>query len=142
LALTSDIIVGFPGETRADFEDTLNLVRECEYHALYLFKYSKRSGTPAAQLEDVVAEDEKTERFLELEELQSSIQHRIYQDYVGRQVSVLVERESTRSEEDMMGHTTCNKVVNFGAGNTQPGNVVDVAITQSKPNSLYGQVII
>jgi tRNA-2-methylthio-N6-dimethylallyladenosine synthase len=141
LALTSDIIVGFPGETRADFEDTMRLIRDCEYHALYIFKYSKRSGTPAAQLEDVVSEEEKTARFVELDELQSSLQEKIYGEYVGRTVSVLVERESARSDQDMMGHTTCNKVVNFGAGKTRPGEVVDVLITQAKPNSLYGQLV-
>ncbi|HEY5883255.1 MAG TPA: radical SAM protein, partial [Pyrinomonadaceae bacterium] len=139
LALTSDIIVGFPGETEADFEATMKLVGECEYDALYMFKYSKRSGTPAAQLEDVISEEEKTRRFLALEELQISTQARVCEAYVGRQVSVLVEKPSTRSEDDMMGHSTCHKVVNFKAQEAKPGDIVNVLITAAKPNSLYGE---
>ena len=141
LALTSDIIVGFPGETQADFDATMRLVEKCEYDALFIFKYSKRSGTPAAKLDDVVSETEKTTRFMALEELQTSIQNKIYNDYVGRNVSVLVERESARSAEDMAGHSTCNKVVNFKANQTTPGSIVDVLITKGKPNSLYGELM-
>jgi len=141
LALTSDIIVGFPGETEADFDATMRLVEKCEYDALFIFKYSKRSGTPAAKLDDVVSESEKTTRFMALEELQTSIQNKIYNDYVGRNVSVLVERESARSAEDMAGHSTCNKVVNFRANQTLPGSIVDVLITKGKPNSLYGELM-
>ncbi|HKO60957.1 MAG TPA: tRNA (N6-isopentenyl adenosine(37)-C2)-methylthiotransferase MiaB [Pyrinomonadaceae bacterium] len=138
LSLTSDIIVGFPGETEADFAATMKLVKACEYDALYMFKYSKRSGTPAAQLDDVVTEEEKTRRFLALEELQTSVQAKVCEGYIGRNLSVLVEKPSTRSEEDMMGHSTCHKVVNFKAQQAKPGDIVNVQITQAKPNSLYG----
>jgi tRNA-2-methylthio-N6-dimethylallyladenosine synthase len=140
LALTSDIIVGFPGETREDFEDTMRLVRECEYDQIYMFKYSKRAGTPAAQLVNAVPETEKTARFIELEDLQISIQQKIYESYVGRSVSALVERQSARSDKDMMGHTTCNKVVNFRADGAKAGDVVDVLVSEAKPNSLYGEL--
>ncbi|HVQ39473.1 MAG TPA: tRNA (N6-isopentenyl adenosine(37)-C2)-methylthiotransferase MiaB [Pyrinomonadaceae bacterium] len=140
LALTSDIIVGFPGETEDDFAATMRLVEACEYDALYIFKYSKRMGTPAAQLDDLVPEVEKTARFMALEELQTAVQKRIYDGYVGRQVSVLVERESLRSNEDMAGHSTCHKVVNFRADKTLPGDIVDVVITKGNPNSLYGEL--
>jgi tRNA-2-methylthio-N6-dimethylallyladenosine synthase len=140
LALTSDIIVGFPGETEVDFEDTLRLVRNCEYDGLYIFKYSQRAGTPAASLEDRLPEKEKTARFLALEELQDSIQGRVYGEYVGRQVSVLVEKQSTRSSADMTGHSTCHKVVNFRADQTEPGEIVDVLVSQAKPYSLYGEL--
>src|SRR5678815_1324682 len=84
LALTSDIIVGFPGETHEDFQQTIKLVRECEYDSLYIFKYSKRAGTPAAEFHDNVPEHEKTARFLELERAQRAAQEKIYQSYVGR----------------------------------------------------------
>ena len=141
LSLTSDIIVGFPGESAADFEATMRLVRSCEYDGLFIFKYSRRAGTPAAALEDAVPESEKTARFLALEELQESLQQRVYGDYVGREVSVLVERESARSSEDMTGHSTCHKVVNFRASQTQPGEIVDVLISQAKPYSLYGELV-
>jgi tRNA-2-methylthio-N6-dimethylallyladenosine synthase len=141
LALTSDIIVGFPGETDEDFAATLDLVRKCEYDALFIFKYSRRSGTPAAKLDDPVSEDQKKERFMVLEELQTSIQARLYNDFVGRKVSVLAERESARSGDDMAGHSTCHKVVNFRAHQTRPGDIVDVLITAGKPNSLYGELV-
>jgi tRNA-2-methylthio-N6-dimethylallyladenosine synthase len=140
LALTSDIIVGFPGETDEDFEATMRMVEKCEYDALYIFKYSKRNATPAAKLDDPVSESKKTERFMMLEELQTSVQGRLYNDYVGRKVSVLVERESARSDEDMAGHSTCHKVVNFRANQTRPGDIVDVVITKGNPNSLYGEL--
>ena len=141
LSLTSDIIVGFPGETEEDFAATMRLVQKCEYDALYIFKYSKRAGTPAAKLDDVVSETEKSERFMELEALQTSVQEKIYNGYVGRKVSVLVERESVRSSEDMAGHSTCHKVVNFRANQTRPGDIVDVLISRGNPNSLYGELV-
>ncbi|MEP6913236.1 MAG: tRNA (N6-isopentenyl adenosine(37)-C2)-methylthiotransferase MiaB, partial [bacterium] len=140
LSLTSDIIVGFPGETEEDFEATMRLVQKCEYDALFIFKYSKRAGTPAAKLDDAVPETETTTRFMALEALQTSIQEKIYNAYVGRKVSVLVERESARSSEDMAGHSTCHKVVNFRANQTQPGSIVEVLITKGHPNSLYGEL--
>ena len=141
LSLTSDIIVGFPGETEEDFAATMQLIQKCEYDALYIFKYSKRAGTPAAKLDDAIPETEKTARFMALESLQTSIQEKIYNAYVGRKVSVLVERESARSREDMAGHSTCHKVVNFRANQTQPGDIVDVLISKGNPNSLYGELV-
>jgi tRNA-2-methylthio-N6-dimethylallyladenosine synthase len=119
----------------------MRLVANCEYDGLFIFKYSKRAGTPAAVLDEVIPEAEKTARFIALENLQESIQHKVYNDYVGRKVSVLVEKESARSNEDMTGHSTCNKVVNFRARNTKPGEVVDVLISQGKPYSLYGELM-
>ena len=138
LALTSDVIVGFPGETDEDFQQTLSLVEQCDYDSLYIFKYSKRRGTPAANFEDTISEAEKTERFLELEKVHRRAQERVYRSYVGRTLSVLVERSSSRSESDLMGHSTCHKVVNFAAGNHIAGDIVDVFITATKTNSLYG----
>ena len=141
LAVTSDIIVGFPGESDADFESTMRLVEDCQYDGLYIFKYSRRAGTPAALLTEEIPEREKTARFLALEQLQESIQERVYADYVGKQLSVLVEKESARSPEDMTGHSTCHKVVNFRAQQTQPGAIVDVLIRQAKSYSLYGELM-
>src|SRR5438045_6541988 len=112
-ALTSDIIVVFPGETEEDFQQTVELVRECEYDSLYIFKYSKRAGTPAASFHDAVPESEKTARFLELEKVHRAAQTKVYQSYIGRTLSVLVEGQSSRSDDDLAGHSTCHKVVNF-----------------------------
>ena len=138
--MTSDIIVGFPGETDADLRETIDLVQQCEYDSLYIFKYSKRSGTPAANFTDNVPEQEKKERFLELEATQRKTQDRIYQSYIGRTLQVLVERQSTRSENDLSGHSTCNKVVNFAGDRGLEGEIVDVTVTAAKTNSLYGAV--
>nr|AFK79131.1 tRNA-i(6)A37 methylthiotransferase [uncultured bacterium F39-01] len=141
LALTSDMIVGFPGETEEDFQQTLDLVRECEYDGLYLFKYSKRPGTPAAAFADDVSDAIKKDRFLELERVQRSQQERIYRSYVGRVLKVLVEKQSSRSETDLMGHSTCHKVVNFAGDKKLEGNIVDVMIAEVKTNSLYGTLV-
>jgi tRNA-2-methylthio-N6-dimethylallyladenosine synthase len=141
LSLTSDVIVGFPGESEADFENTLGLVRSCGFDGLFIFKYSRRTGTPAASLDDAVPEAEKTARFLALEELQESLQVRVYGDYVGRKLSVLAEKESARSTEDMTGHSTCHKVVNFRSRQTQPGEIVEVSVSEAKPYSLYGELV-
>jgi tRNA-2-methylthio-N6-dimethylallyladenosine synthase len=141
IALTSDIIVGFPGETDREFEDTLRLVENCGFHGLYIFKYSKRRGTPAAKLNDDILPDEKTRRFLALESLQMSIQNGIYRGYVDKVVEVLVEGLSARSGSDLTGHTTCNKVVNFGGRSELIGKVVKVRVTEAKAHSLFGEIL-
>lgn len=141
IAITSDIIVGFPGETYDDFRETMNLVEQVRYDALYIFKYSERPGTPAAKLDDNVSRIEKGERFIELESRQRVIQQDVYNTYVGQTVRVLAERSSTKSPADMTGHSTCHKVVNFPRGNASEGKVVKVRVTEAKANSLYGEVL-
>ena len=141
LSLTSDIIIGFPGETDADFRQTLELVEQCRYDGLYLFKYSKRPGTPAANLVDDIPEKEKTMRFLELERAQRKVQEEVYGAYVGRRLSVLAERQSTRSSSDLVGHSTCHKVVNFPGDTKYEGEIVEVIVTEAKTNSLYGMTV-
>lgn len=141
LSLTSDIIVGFPGETDEDFQQTVDLVRECDYDSLYIFKYSKRPGTPAAEFDDNVPEAEKTARFLELEKVHRAAQEKIYRAHVGRRLSVLAERQSSRSEADLSGHSTCHKVVNFRGESGLEGEIVDVLVTAAKTNSLYGTLV-
>jgi tRNA-2-methylthio-N6-dimethylallyladenosine synthase len=141
LALTSDIIVGFPGETEEDFQETVRLVEECRYDWLYIFKYSERRGTPAANFPDTVPEEEKTSRFLELEKVQRKVQDEIFRSYIGRTISVLAERQSSRSESDITGHSTCHKVVNFAGPHSLEGEIVDVLVTSAKTNSLYGTLV-
>lgn len=141
LSLTSDVIVGFPGETDADFEQTLNLVKQCQYDGLYIFKYSKRAGTPASDMVDDVPETEKKARFLELERVQREGQRKIYSAYIGRVLSVLAERPSSRSAHDLVGHSTCHKVVNFPAPSSLEGEIVNVLVTEAKANSLYGMIV-
>ena len=141
LALTSDIIVGFPGETDEDFQQTIELVSECEYDSLFIFKYSKRAGTPAAEFHDNVPETEKKARFIELDKVHRAAQEKIYRSYVGRTLSVLAERQSSRSEKDLSGHSTCHKVVNFEGDSSLEGEIVDVLVTTAKTNSLYGNLL-
>lgn len=141
LSLTSDIIVGFPGETSEEFEETLRLVEHCRFDGLYIFKYSERKGTPAASMEDSVTEELKTERFLALEDLQMEIQGEVYKSYVGSVVKVLVESVSTRSSSDMTGHSACNKVVNFRGTPELGGRIVKVRITEAKTHSLFGEFV-
>lgn len=141
MSITSDIIVGFPGETATDFQDTLKLVEEVGYHGLYLFNYSERRGTPAAKLSDDVSREEKSARFIELDTTQRRLQEKVYNSYVGRALDVLVERMSSKSDSDMTGHSTCHKVVNFPGDQSLLGEVVKVRISAGNKNSLYGEVI-
>lgn len=141
LALTSDVIVGFPGETESEFEETMKLVELSEYDGLYIFNYSERPGTPSASLLDDVSKEEKTRRFLAIEQLQRKRQRVIYEDYIGREVDVLVEGQSSKSSEDMNGHSTCQKVVNFAGGRHLAGKIARVTITKVKTNSLYGEMV-
>lgn len=140
IAVTGDMIVGFPGEADDDFNETMSLVAEVEYDGLYIFKYSPRPRTPAAAYADSIPEEVKTERFLRLQELQDRIQRRRYERYLGRTVEVLVEGTSSRSPSDYTGHTRCNKVVNFPIAAEALGKLVNVNITGVKSHSLYGEM--
>src|SRR5437763_5599766 len=141
MSITSDIIVGFPGETADDFRETVQLIERVGYDSLYIFKYSERRGTPAAKLADDVTRKEKSARFFELEQAHRKLQKKIFDGYVGRVLDVLVERASSKSESDMTGHSTCHKVVNFPDSDLKLGEVVKVRITAAKQNSRYGEVI-
>jgi tRNA-2-methylthio-N6-dimethylallyladenosine synthase len=140
ISITGDMIVGFPGETDDDFNETMSLVAEVEYDGLYIFKYSPRPRTPAAAYADSIPEEMKTERFLRLQELQDRIQRRRYERYLGRTVEVLVEGTSSRSPSDYTGHTRCNKVVNFPIAAEALGKLVNVNINGVKSHSLYGEM--
>ncbi len=138
IALSTDIIVGFPGETEADFEETKQLVEYCGYDSAYIFKYSPRPGTPAFEMEDDVPADEKTRRFQDLENLQRSLQFNNLQRYHDRSLEVLVEKISVKTDEHLSGHSTCHKVVNFPGTSDMLGKIVNVRITEIKSNSLFG----
>jgi tRNA-2-methylthio-N6-dimethylallyladenosine synthase len=141
-AITSDIIVGFPGESDRDFEATLDLVREVQFDALYTFYYSPRPHTPAADWPDDVAPEVKRDRFDRLVALQSEIQKRRYSRHLGQILEVLVDGPSTRNPGDATGHSTCNTVVNFPAeGRAAAGALVRVEITAVKAHSLYGKLV-
>lgn len=141
LSITGDFIIGFPGETDQDFEQTLRLAAEVEYDGLYIFNYSPRPHTPAAAFTDCVPDEVKRERFMRLQELQRKLQKQRYTRYLGTTVEVLVEGVSARSEDDMTGHTRCQKVVNFRRGRVQAGEIVRIRVTELRVNSLYGEAI-
>ena len=141
ITLTTDIIVGFPGETREDFEQTVELFEYCKYDSAYIFKYSPRFGTPAYSMKDDVSPAEKTARFLELEKVQKRLQSESLSRYNGKTLSVLAEKISAKSEQDLSGHSTCHRVVNFKGGTELLGKIVNVTIKSAKANSLYGEAV-
>lgn len=140
ISLTTDIIVGFPGETLEDFQKTVDAVNYCEYDSAYIFRYSPRPGTPAFQMEDDVPFEEKTRRFLELELVQKRHQYNALQEYLNKTVEVLVEKASARDQAEFTGHTTCQKVVNFKASDNLLGKILKVKISQAKSFTLHGEI--
>ena len=140
IALTTDIIVGFPGETEADFLDSVKMIEYCGFDMAYIFKYSPRPGTPAFEMADDVSTAEKTLRFMELERVQKHIQNNRLQRYLDKVLKVLVEGKSSRTALGLTGHSTCHKIVNFEGSRSLLGKIVDVRITEIKTNSLFGEV--
>ncbi|MGH8372794.1 MAG: tRNA (N6-isopentenyl adenosine(37)-C2)-methylthiotransferase MiaB [Gammaproteobacteria bacterium] len=140
ISLSTDIIVGFPGESERDFEATMKLVEEMQFDQAFSFIYSRRPGTPAASFDDDVPHAEKLQR---LELLQARI-HAFGQQYMHRLVGttqrVLVERRSTKNSNELAGRTECNRWVNFPGDPRFVGGFVDVVITDVKQNSLRGRV--
>lgn len=139
-SITGDIIVGFPGETEEDFDETLRLVAEVGYDGLFIFNYSPRPKTPSAAYADSVPDEVKTERFQKLQELQRRVQKQRYSRFLGKDLEVLVEGGSARSFDDLTGHTRCQKVINFNGPQSLIGRIVRVRVTEVKSNSLYGVV--
>jgi tRNA-2-methylthio-N6-dimethylallyladenosine synthase len=144
ISLTTDLIVGFPGETEADFEETLSLCYEAQYDGVFAFKYSPRPNTPAIKMEDSISEAVKSERLSILLECQRQIQSTLYQRHLGTTVQVMVEgRNETRGQ--IVGRSSQNKTVNFTTiALIQPaiGSYVDVRITKCNPNSLVGEMVV
>jgi tRNA-2-methylthio-N6-dimethylallyladenosine synthase len=142
IALSTDMIVGFPGETREDFEATLSLTRAVRYHSMFSFKYSPRPNTLALKrMSDDVSEGKKTERIVELQELQKEIQQELFAAAVGRTESVLVDSRSRRRAWELSGRTEGNTVVNLPGDPARVGSLVPVRITGANPNSLRGEAL-
>src|SRR5690349_444135 len=137
-AITTDIIVGFPGETGEDFEQTLEVVKETRYDGAFTFIYSPRRGTEAADLPDQVPHDVKRERMERLVELVQRIQLERAQRFVGRTMEVLVEGPSRTDPEKLRGRTRHNKTVNF-TGLARPGELAQVDITGATSTTLAGE---
>ena len=140
LVLTTDIIVGFPGETRADFDDTLSLVREVGYDAMFTFIFSPREGTPAAKLPDPVTREEKQVWFDELVELSNSISGEKHAAYAGRTLRVLVDGETGRDGYNLSARTNGGRLVHLKGGAELVGHFIDVKITGWNTWALYGEI--
>jgi tRNA-2-methylthio-N6-dimethylallyladenosine synthase len=138
MGITTDLIVGFPGETEDDFAETLSLVREMEFDNGYLFKYSPRRDTPAATMPDQVPHEVKEERNARLLSLVNEIAARRYDAQVGRTMEVLVEGPSKRNAARLTGRTRCNRIVVFEGGAEQRGRMLNLKIERAGAFTLYG----
>ena len=137
LALSTDLIVGFPGETEADFEATLDMVARVQYDNVFAFRYSRRPGTPAAEMADQVPDEVKAERNARLLGVVGRVTAARSARLAGQVVEVLVDGTSRRSAGELTGRTRCNRVVNFeGQGRAAVGDVVSVRVTEVMPHSL------
>ncbi len=140
IAISTDLIVGFPGETAQDFEATLKLVEDAEFDQSFSFIYSRRPGTPAASLPDEVPAAEKQERLARLQAALNANAARISAAMVGSVQAILVEGRSARRAHELCGKTENNRTVNFAGDPRLIGQFVDVMITETQPNSLRGRV--
>ncbi|HPT61405.1 MAG TPA: tRNA (N6-isopentenyl adenosine(37)-C2)-methylthiotransferase MiaB [Bacillota bacterium] len=140
IALTTDIIVGFPGETEEDFLQTLDIVEKVRYDSAFTFIYSPRKGTPAAEMPDQVDEEVKKERIYRLIDLQNRVSGEINQEIVGSTVEVLVEGTSKTDPSRLTGKTRSNKTINFPGDVGLIGRTVQVEVTAGKLSSLEGKL--
>ena len=141
ITISTDIIVGFPGETEEDFEDTLDLVNQVQYDSAFTFLYSVRKGTPAEKFEDQIPEDVKHARFERLVEAVNEASSKKNAAYVGRIEKVLVEGVSKKNEATLTGRTEGFKLVDFAGSRDLIGQMVDVEITEGKTFSLSGKIV-
>jgi tRNA-2-methylthio-N6-dimethylallyladenosine synthase len=143
IALTTDVIVGFPGETEADFEETISLLHECHFDGIFGFKYSPRPNTPALGMIDSIADGEKSKRLQILQDRQREIQRTNYERHVGRIYEVMVEGMN-QARGQLVGRTSQNITLNFTAANSaapETGSYANVLVTRSFPNSLVGEMV-
>ncbi len=143
ISITSDIIVGFPGETEADFGETLSLLDFVGFDGIFGFKYSPRPNTPAISLEDAIPEDEKARRLAVLQERQRDIQRVSYQRHLGAELEVMVEGRN-EARQQWIGRMSQNKTVNFSGPvdvALAAGSYVNVKVTTAFPNSLVGELV-
>tara|TARA_B100000902_G_scaffold15466_1_gene18628 strand:+ start:714 stop:2030 length:1317 start_codon:yes stop_codon:yes gene_type:complete len=142
IGITTDIIVGFPGETEEEFEETLSLYREVQFDNAFVFKYSTRRNTPAAELEKQLSTELIEERHAKLFSEVNRIAALRYEKYTGKTMQVLVEGPSRRNKERMEGRTRCNRIVVFDGGDRFRGQLVDLNIIRSGLFTLYGDPVI
>lgn len=141
VALTTDIIVGFPGETEEDFLDTIEVVREINFDNAFMFMYSIRRGTRAADMKEQITEEVKKERLQRLMDIQTRCSYKESQRYQGKKVRILVEGESKKKKEVLSGRTSTNKVVLFEGDISLKGTFVEVEVYECKTWTLYGKLV-
>ena len=141
VSITTDIIVGFPGETEEDFEDTLDVVRKVKYDSAYTFIYSKRTGTPAAKMENQVPEDVVKDRFNRLLATINEVSHTISARYEGQRAKALVECINDHDSSLVTGRLTNNMLVHFPGDESLIGNIVDVKLTECKGFYYMGEML-
>jgi len=141
IAITSDVIVGFPGEEEDDFKETIDLIERVQFDDLYSFKFSPRKGTRAAQFQNQVDETIKEKRLSILQKIQKEITYKKNKSYEGKITEVLVEGQSKKSEKDLTGRTRSNKIVNFEGDKNLKGSLVSVRIIQAYQHSLRAELI-
>ena len=141
IAISTDIIVGFPGETEEDFEDTLSIVREARYDMMYSFIYSKRGGTPAAEMEDQVPAEVTGKRFPRLLEVQNEISLERNLVWENQTLRVLVDGRSKNNPDKFSGRTDGNKIVLFDADDSYIGKFVNIKITKAQTFALIGEIV-
>lgn len=139
-SITTDIIVGFPGETEEDFNDTLSLAEECEFDSAFTFIYSPREGTPAAKMKDNVSLDEKNERLYKLNDVINKYARKTNDKLLGKVMPVLLESVSEKDSSMLAGYTDTMKLVNVKADKKYLGKIVNVKITDTKTWSLDGEI--
>ncbi len=140
-SITTDIIVGFPGETQEDFEDTLDIVNTCKFDSAFTFIFSPRVGTPAAKMKDDVPEEEKRKRLQKLNQLVNQYSNEANQKYFNKIVPVLIEGYSEKDSKYLMGYTDTMKLVNVKGDDSVIGQIVNVKITDVKTWSMNGEII-
>jgi len=141
VSITTDIIVGFPSETEAEFQETMDLVRTCQFEGAYTFVFSKRTGTPAALMEDLTPTEEKKDRLYRLNDLINEGFLRGNERFLDTNVKVLVEGPSKSNKDFLCGYTEHNKLVNFRGNPENIGTIIDLHITEAKTWSLKGEVL-
>jgi tRNA-2-methylthio-N6-dimethylallyladenosine synthase len=141
IGLSTDLIVGFPGETEEDFAETLSLTREAGFDQGYVFKYSQRRDTPAAEMPGQVSQAEKEERNQRLLEVVNEGGARQHQKFVGRQVQILVEGPSKTNAARLTGRTRCNKIVVLDGSPRHLGRLLDVKVQRASNFTLYGEAV-
>lgn len=141
VAITTDIIVGFPGETEEDFLETLEVVNECKFDGAYTFIFSPREGTPAAKMKDDTPLEVKEERLQRLNEVINEYSKKANLKYVDKVVPVLILGVSEKDQNKVYGYTDTMKLVNVDASKETIGKIIDVKITDAKSFSLDGQEI-